>query len=327
MNLKILIKQAAVVLVALYCNQVTALANNLVGKTKCVSIGKLALSSAQKVSTQTLCQGERPALIPGQRYQFLCYSTTGIFNLIGAKATALPGCAPPAARRISCPTDTQASCTRKGPEESPNSPQMITPYGKVLMETRPRLSWMPTPGAREYIVKVKGPGEPRVNFGKSVRGNTTLSYPADAPPLSSGNVYTLTVVANQGGSSISSRKTITLLSQAAVQQIKMAQELVQRWKLPPDEAASTLDAVYMGQGLLDKAIEVLQARVSGGSQDPQIYQQLGNHYLEANLQQQAQVQYERAKQLGHNASDPAAIAQAEAGLQKIAQLRATRQLR
>jgi len=324
-NQQILIKRAVVVLVALYCDQGTAFANNPVGKTKCASTGTLALS-VQKVSIQTVCQGVRPALIPGKRYQFLCYSTAGIFNLIGAKGMILPGCEPPTARRISCPTDAQAKCTRKGPQQDPNPAKVITPYGKILMETRPHLSWMPTPGATEYIVKIIGPGVPKVIFGKSVRGATTLPYPGDAPPLAFGNVYTITVVA-QGATTVSTRKTVTLLSQSVAQQVMMAQEQVERWNLSADEMASTLDAMYMGQGLLDKAIEVLQARVNAGTQTSQIYQQLGNHYLETNLQEQAEAQYGLAKQLGRNASDPAAIAQAEAGLQKIAQLKASRRLR
>lgn len=326
MNQKIVIKRAVVVLVALYCNQGTAFANHTVGKMKCVLTGTLALS-VQKVSTQTVCQGARPALIPGKRYHFLCYSTAGIFNLVGAKGMILPGCEPPAARRISCPTDAQAKCTRKGPQQDPNPAKVITPYGKILDETRPLLSWMPTPGATEYIVKIIGSGVPKVIFGKSVRGATILPYPGDAPPLAFGNVYIITVIANPDRTPISSRKTVALISQAAAQQVKSAQEQIQRWNLSADEMASTLDAMYMGQGLLNKAIEVLQARVNVGSQDPQIYQQLANHYLEVNLPQQAQAHYEQAKQLGQATSDPAVTAQAEEGLQKIAQLKASRQLR
>jgi len=65
--------------------------------------------------------------------------------------------------------------------------------------------------------------------------------------------------------------------------------------------ALELAAMYAARGLLDQAIEVLQSRVQEESQDPQLYQKLGDRYLEADLPELAQSQYEQAKQLAQRA--------------------------
>ncbi len=226
-----MLNKIAYILISFYLGQVVTPAEAAPAEAQCQPVGKLAIYSGRQVSTQPVCPGERPALKSGNSYEFLCYATTGIFNFVGARGLTLPNCNLPAARRTPCPTDVLASCTRKGPGEDANAPRLISPYGKVLTETRPLLKWTATPGVKQYVVKVAGPG---VDWGKIVTNGTTLPYPAGELPLQHGNVYTVGVVAHQDSTVITSLKTLTLLSQSEAQRVKTAEEHIKHWRLPPD---------------------------------------------------------------------------------------------
>lgn len=315
-----MLNKIAYILISFYLGQVVTPAEAAPAEAQCQPVGKLAVYSGRQVSTQPVCPGERPALKSGNSYEFLCYVTSGVFSFIGARGVALPKCESPAARRTPCPTDALASCTRKGPGEDANAPRLILPYGKVLTETRPLLKWTATPGATQYVVKVAGPG---VDWGKIVINGTALPYPAGELPLKHGNVYTVGVVAHQDSTLITSLKTLTLLSQSEVQRVKTAEEHIKRWGLSLDDTALELEATYVGRGLLDEAIMLLKSRVQRGSRNPQLHQKLGDRYLEADLPELAQNQYEQAKQLAQRVSNLTVVAQAEAGLQKVAQLKAS----
>lgn len=318
-----MIKRVALIFAALCFPQGIAITQPPPASAKCLPLGRLESSSGQQVSTRIVCQGERPKLSAGKHYNFLCYATGNFLNSLGTGGWNLPGCPPPSARRIPCPTNSKVKCEpHKGPGEDPNAPVLITPYGNTLIDDRPLISWTPVPGATSYVVKVSGPG---VRWGKLISQGTTLAYPSDEPPLGFGNVYTMRVSANRGKAPISSVKVFNLVSEQEATRLVSAVQLIEAWNIPEDETAYDTNAVYAAKYLLHNAIETLQARVKAGSQTPDIYQELGDRYLEIGWPEAAQVQYKRAKQLAQQIRDPTAVSEAEAGLQQIAQLKASSQ--
>jgi len=190
------------------------------------------------------------------------------------------------------------------------------------METRPTLAWRSVSGTTRYIARVNGPG---VSWAQST-SSTRLAYPAEAKSLQNGNVYTVTVIA-QGNPAQIETKALSVLPQATVEQVRSAEDQIQSWNLEPDTAARLLDGLYIGRGLLDESIQILQQRVDAGSLDPQIYQKLGDRYLEAGLLDEAGALYSQARQIGQKQGDANIAAQAQAGLERIEEIRASRQLR
>jgi len=190
------------------------------------------------------------------------------------------------------------------------------------MENRPTLAWRSVPSTNSYIARVKGPG---VSWAQST-SSTRLTYPAEAKSLQRGNVYTVTVIA-QGNPAQIETKALSVLPQATVEQVRRAEEEIQSWNLEPDAAARLLDGLYIGRGLLDESIQILQQRVDAGSLDPQIYQNLGDRYLEAGLLDEAGPLYSQAQQMGQQRGDLSMVAQAQAGLEKIEALKASRRPR
>lgn len=317
-----MIKTVVGTLLLLSSTQIEAIAQSPKAAQKCIAKGELVAYAGQRVTSQPVCQGEQPALSPGASYKFVCYSASKIFSVIGANGIALPGCNPPVARPTPCISNAQANCQRKGSGEDLNGPTITLPYGTSLIEPRPDFTWQSVPGAATYIVKAKGPG---VDWARPT-SSTRLSYPPQEKAFQPGNVYTVAVIA-KGGPPSSDTKTFSMLSGTDIQKVKAAQEQIQGWSLEPDKTATVLDSLYLGKGLLDQSIQVLQQRIQSGTQSAQLYQRLGNRYLEAGLLDQAGPLYSRARALAQHHGDTNVVAQAQAGLEKINELRASRQPR
>lgn len=315
------IKRTTVALLVLSSTPTGVMAQTPAAKPDCVPMGQLVALSGQRASTRPICPGERPALSPGQPYRFVCYSAAKIFNVIGAQGATLPGCTPPVTRPAPCVSDQQTNCIRKGPGEDLRGPVVILPYGRVLMETRPTLAWRSVPGATSYIARVNGPG---VSWAQST-SSTRLTYPAGAEALQSSNVYTVTVIAQgEGNPSRIKTKALSVLPESSMQQVRSVEEQIRSWNLEPDAAAKILDGLYLGRGLLDQSIQILQERIQAGSLDPQLYQNLGDRYLEAGLLEEAGPLYSQARKMGQQRGDLSIVAQAQAGLEKIETLKASR---
>lgn len=302
--------------------QIEAIAQSSRAAQTCIPKGELVAYSGQRVTSQPVCQAEQPTLAPGAPYKFVCYSATKIFSVIGANGVALPGCDPPVDRPTPCISNAQANCQRKGPGENLNGPTITLPYGTSLIDPRPTFTWQSVPSSATYIVKVKGSGVDWARPTSSIK----FAYPEEEKALQPGNVYTVAVIA-KGGPPSSDTKTFSMLSDADIQKVKAAEEQIKGWNLEPDKTATVLDGLYIGKGLLDQSIQVLQQRIQSGTQSAQLYQRLGDRYLEAGLLDQAGPLYSQARVLAQQHGDTNVVAQAQAGLEKINELRASRQPR
>ncbi|MBD2452467.1 hypothetical protein H6G76_36315 [Nostoc sp. FACHB-152] len=208
-----------------------------------------------------------------------------------------------------CTLITPEGCpNRKGPnEENENTPLIIQPYGNVLVNNRPTISWVAVPGATSYTVQVKSYN---VNWVKRVN-DTTLLYPPEKEGLHYGSASKIIVIANKDDSAMSADTLVAhLLPEPEVTRINQALEAVNSLNLPPDEVFVDLDVIYMSEGVLNETIETLKAQVAAGSQNPTLYRILGDRYVEGWLPQQASRAYSKAVGLAavQGKSDEEAIA-------------------
>ncbi|MGG6267159.1 hypothetical protein ACQ4M3_13405 [Leptolyngbya sp. AN03gr2] len=158
----------------------------------CNPIGRIISGSGNNFSRgQIICAGDR--LTPTSTAQMLCFSSRSLIRLRQGQSTTVNHRACPSQLAISlepCQFGQSTQCFRaKGPEQ--NGFQLIEPSGTTVAEPRPPIVWQPVAGAREYTIRVTGPG---VNWERTVR-ETVLNYPSGEPGLQSGNAYQIVVIA------------------------------------------------------------------------------------------------------------------------------------
>lgn len=217
--------------------------------------------------------------------KMLCYSTLELVSLINGK-WAKP-CQPVESKR-------QAGDTR-GTEV--NAFRVLQPYGSVTVHPRPTISWEPLPGVSSYRLKVTEAGSSFFWY-RDIQG-TKAAYPADAPPLEAGLVYTIIVepLDTNTVDSVQATKTLLPLSQAQRQKINNALATIQSLNENADERALDFERIYRGQKLYQDSIDVLENRVAKGSQNPEVFLVLGNRYQDEERLDSALEKYNRALEI------------------------------
>jgi len=267
-------------------------AQSLIESGTCIKpIGRVINS----IKSRQICEGDEievkdDALV-------VCYSNQKFIKLQSGmyKAASICTSSGTNTRRRCTPINRQDCPNRKGPGEGDNAPSIIQPYGKMLIENRPLISWSAVAGATSYSVQVKN-GD--VSWEKEVEG-TTLAYPEDKPGLLYGTAIRIVVMANKGKNPISyDTLVVHLLPGEKVTQVNHAVEQIKKLGLSLDEAAYLdLDAIYMSERILNTTIETLEARVAASSFNPSVYRTLGDRYIEAWMPEKAKSAYKKALQL------------------------------
>ncbi|MHC5916811.1 MAG: hypothetical protein ACYTXE_38875, partial [Nostoc sp.] len=201
----------------------------------------------------------------------------------------------------------------KGSGEDQDSVKLITPYGNILLNTRPTISWRPVKNATSYTVDITSY---EFHWQTEVE-STTLPYPKGQQELPYGGAYTITVTANQGNSSVGSPGSLVVhvLPESDVRQVLEEVNHIKKLGLSPDEAAFLdLDIVYMSKGFLNETINTLKARVAAGSKNPTLFRVLGDRYLDAWLPDEAFREYKKAEWLAKSSGNSNELAQVQSRL-------------
>ncbi|WP_335138163.1 hypothetical protein [Nostoc sp.] len=275
----------------------------------CEPIAKIIEGDRHWASLSKVCKSAQINPEPGGTVEVFCYLRGSILQV--SAGTIGDKCLPLSTReRSGCSLQNEHNCINiKGPNEDTDAPLRITPYGVAIINPRPMLSWVTTPGASSYIVQVEGIG---VSWSLSVP-NTRLPYPKDQPALQAGNVYDVNIIAKRGEKFIACQSLLVSVSEDRVQQVATTIKRLQTFQESPDELAIDMDAVYNAQALIDESIAVLSARTKVSSQNPAIYRLLGERYLQGNSVFAASSAYKSAIALAQKVNNPDELALAEAG--------------
>lgn len=279
----------------------------------CEPIGRVSSSGDRHYPVDSLvCQGTRFNIAKGTTVKVFCFSNGNKLNFSGSLDVTAR--CPPRQTTTSnpCPLGSRKECRRtKGPGNE-NAPEVIMPYGRMLLSGRPLISWYPFPGATDYTVQVTGEG---VEWQKVVKG-TALSYPSEHPAMQFGHTYKITILANQDGSAVSQGlKVVNLLSKDETNYVDQMAVHLNKLHVPKDQVAVLdLDSLYKSRYLINKTIETLKTRIAAGSRNPEVHRILGDRYLEIGLPEYAKAQYELATALAKKVADSDELIKAQQGL-------------
>ncbi|MCC5624280.1 lipopolysaccharide assembly protein LapB [Nostoc sp. CHAB 5715] len=176
-------------------------------------------------------------------------------------------------------------------------PYIISPKNTWLLSDKPKLRWIAVPDATSYVVRISGSG---VNWETEV-STTEVVYPGE-PSLKPGEGgYLLTVEADNGESS--DKATFGLLDANQATIVRDATERIAKENLTDDAKTLAQAELYIGQGLIAEATEILSASTVKDSQTAAIYYILGDLYAQVQLLPQAEASYIKAMKLATIVND------------------------
>lgn len=297
------------------CNCSSVSAQHNPASIKCEPIGRiLNAGDRNKKKGSRLCPKDNLKPRKGQKVKVLCYVNRKVLELgEGAVDDSPDKCVESSVQELrQCTPQNRSKCPSTRVERTSKEPKIISPYGKFVLDPRLSISWRSIPEATSYMVSLKGRG---VSWSKRT-SNTTLLYQGE-PQMFPKNVYNLTVIANQGNSSISASSTIlTLLSDRDTRQVEAIARQIQSFNLTPDEEARDLDTLFASYDLLTESIQILNQRIDAGSNSPNLYRLLGDRYLEAGFPEKAEPLYAQANKLAQKANNKIEQNLAKKGLER-----------
>lgn len=277
----------------------------------CDPIGRTLKSSQPNLVGKLLCSGDQiVSQVSGSLV--LCY-----FN------PSEQQCRPEKRTKSSsikgCPFSSRSLCGRiKGGSGTAQTPRIITPYGRMLLNPRPTISWLAVPNGTKYQITVES--QQGSLWSKIVSG-TSIPFPPEEPELNSEDVYKISVVAYQNDiPTVADSSVYRLLKPADVKDLQEKITLIRSFNLDPDrEAFLDLNAAYLSKGALNGSISVLEDRVTSGSDHPDVFRVLAERYIDARLLDKAKEKYEKAMQLAKSQGNQVSYKKAMEGLQVLDQ--------
>jgi hypothetical protein len=203
---------------------------------------------------------------------------------------------------------------RESPADYGHVPVILSPRNTKLLTFAPTFRWTIVDGAKGYTVIVRSP------VGEVWRGETDqteLAYPADAPALSDGTTYLLSVEARLGAAAAPRVSTeaphFSILAPPEAEEIQALEEELKASPLKGSSQRFVLATLYAERGLYHAAITAYEALVADDEQSV-YYCALGDLYVQIKLYCSAQEHYARAVDLATADGDKMGLAVAEAGL-------------
>jgi hypothetical protein len=170
-------------------------------------------------------------------------------------------------------------------------PYVITPRETDIISDRPQIRWNAVPGLVNYTVKIDG-----INWEKKT-DKTEIIYDGDRP-LEPETRYWVTVTTDQGLSSQQDTEVgFNVSDEQTKKTVLNAVEKIEKQPLSPTEQGLVLAYLYRSYELYGDVINVLEDLVNQGNKEINVYQLLGDTYLEVGLPQLAKNTYQKGLEL------------------------------
>jgi hypothetical protein len=192
-------------------------------------------------------------------------------------------------------------------------PYIISPRYTLLNDSNFTISWHEVEGANSYMVTIQG--EDGLNWTKEVNGTETVYDGEQA--LSPDTYYLVTVEADNGTSSMNDQGksfAFSLANNDTINYLETETARIDSLNLTPENQAIALAYLYDSTNLNAEAITTLEGLVSQGTENPLVYQMLGDVYAETGLNSLAETSYNQAIELAQNSDNLEVLANAQAGL-------------
>lgn len=188
----------------------------------------------------------------------------------------------------------------------------IRPLGNTLTNKNPNFSWTPVAGADRYSITLSSG---IVGWTVSTQDHA-LMYPTNQAKMLAGKTYRFLIRAWRGDDLIStSFKSFHVLTDEEASTLQLLVKQVSALPVSADELAyQDLNSIYTVHGLLNEAIQTIEARIKAGGRHPGLFRALGNHYLQAELLREAQKYYRTGNRLARQTNNTSEINKTQAGL-------------
>lgn len=282
----------------------------------CDPIGRVLRANNKTLVGALICQGQRVQGLVQQGNAILCFVTNGISPFMDSPVNCAKSKTVKQPKMHLCVTPQGGKCYRNKGIGTAQTPRILSPYGRVIRNQRPNVTWQAVPEATSYQIQIES--QSRSLWAKTVPG-TSIQYPQSLPPLNPDDTYKLSVVAfKHDAPLVADSQIIQVLDMAGASAIRQHEQFIHSLKLDPDQTAYLdLNVIYLSKGLLNESIQILEERVAAGSDHPEVYRVLGDHYWAVALVDQAYAKYQRAEQLAKVQGNVAALEKAKAGLALI----------
>ena len=261
-----------------------------------------------------LRRGDMLQLGPSTHATVLCADLTVWPVPAGAPSGVINGCPPPQELRL-VRGGSLIGATR-GPVD-PLIPYVISPRKTRLLSEQPTLHWNAVAAANTYTIHVHG------NDGSDWWTETTLTrmvYPASAPTLRPGVIYSLLVEVDNGRTSREEGTPelgFSLLEPDEAESVRADAVRLHNLALPAEAESYALAHLYAGHGLVAEAIEKIEALAEDGSRAGAVYRTLGDLCRQIGLNFLAETYYLTAVKLAEAAGDVEGLAATRAGLGEV----------
>lgn len=237
--------------------------------------------SEAKPTTPPICPEEEPCQLPSPRQN----------EILGAWQLA---------RRLPiCPEDKPCYIPR-----SPDYTIHITSPTKSFIfynEMPQTIAWQPIPEVNRYSVSIQHASQ--IVWETIVSSQTEIPYPANLQ-LETGKDYQVIIRAD--ANDLEGRITFRMLSEAETQSIQsQAQEIAKNPHDTESQKALKLAFLYSDSHLFGEAIQTLLEAVENNNSSVEIYQQLGNLYLDIQQHHLAKPYYEKVLSLATHLEEEA----------------------
>ena len=186
-------------------------------------------------------------------------------------------------------------------DTSDEFPVIVSPRKTKLLSPRPILRWTPVARTTSYTVSVRGPN---VNWSIEVSAKTDVVYPDNAPALSPGLTYKLSVTAGSRSSDAESVPGLgfSVLKTDEAQVVRDREAKIRALGLAEPPTRFLIAQLYASQDLSAEAIEQLEA-LSKTFKEPAVLRSLGDLYLKIGLNRLAEERYLFALELSRTTND------------------------
>ena len=192
-------------------------------------------------------------------------------------------------------------------------PYIMMPRHTLLMDNEFTISWNRVEDATSYLVTIQG--EDGLNWTQEVN-DTQIIYNGEQK-FETNFYYIVTVESDNGFSSLDTQRPQFGFGVISENQAETLQDIIDNINtsnLSSDSKAIALGILYNQGYLYYDGISSLEALVTSGTQNPLVYQILGDMYVQIGLNILAQERYHQAIELADNDKDLEVLSNTQAGL-------------
>lgn len=180
--------------------------------------------------------------------------------------------------------------------------RVLEPEGFMISSDKPRFQWTGVEEATEYRVQIKVPIDRKINY---TAVDNIAEFPKDELPIRTDTINLFTVVAySETGPIAYGKKAFKVIDQKTNTRIKTLVPILESLGMNREELVKDLDSIYIGKGLRQESIALLNSLISANNRDPELSLLLGDRYYASNSPVKALTQYTRAYALAKSKNSP-----------------------